>query len=209
MKIRQINSSQSFKSRNSTIRFADDISRKVNTIFPHYSTSRFSDFQNYNNFKTLDDSLFKKLTKLRVTIAGRCLFANNPFEKIMAVIDPVKEQKIANCFECSELSALVAKVNGIENFKIAIAVGKDHAILLVDDKKHPYIIDSWLGFADYKEKAIERFNKDFSQHFNSSSFYFQEIPEDITIMKALNKFSTKELQEKFPMLIIKNNRRNV
>ena len=51
MKIGQINSSQSFKSRNSTIRFADDISRKVNTIFPHYSTSRFSDFQNYNNFK--------------------------------------------------------------------------------------------------------------------------------------------------------------
>ena len=29
------------------------------------------------------------------------------------------------------------------------------------------------------------------------------------IMKYLNKFSTKELQEKFPMLIIKNNRRNV
>ena len=79
----------------------------------------------------------------------------------------------------------------------------------MDDKKHPYIIDSWLGFADYKDKAIERFNKDFSQHFNSGSFYFQEIPEDITIMKALNKFSTKELQEKFPMLIIKNNRRNV
>jgi len=47
-----------------------------------------------------------------------------------------------------------------------------------------------------------------SQSFKSRNSTIR-FAEDMTIMKYLNKFSTKELQEKIPMLIIKNSRRNV
>ena len=61
-------------------------------------------------------------------------------------------------------------MNGIDNCKMAFVVSPedydyDHAVVLVEDKK-PYIIDAWLGFADYVPNAIKKFQKDFRNCFD-------------------------------------------
>ncbi|MBR5554646.1 hypothetical protein IKU74_01405 [bacterium] len=89
--------------------------------------------------------------------------------------------KVGNCGESADLSYLAARANGLKNSYRADLVSPagdcyDHAVVIVDEKgKNPYVIDAWLGFADYLPKAIERYQKDFRQHFDFEKFKTDKI----------------------------------
>lgn len=170
-----------FTSRNRTIRLADDIVRKVNNEFPRVSPSNLDDREclrgNLHSVKSLSYklSILRRQRKLR-------FFNSYGFQNILkSVVDPIKTMKVGNCGESADLSYLAARANGLKNSYRADLVSPagdcyDHAVVIVDEKgKNPYVIDAWLGFADYLPKAIERYQKDFRQHFDFEKFKTDKI----------------------------------
>ena len=183
MNIQSINQ-QTFGARNLTIRRADDIVRKVNNEFPRVSITKIESLPNAKYYLFLLRNLWIKTIDMRDSTRHDFLTLNkNNFkEKILSIINPIKDLKLGNCRESAILGLLGAKANGIKNCKIAFLKSPDgydfdHAVVLVKDKK-PYIIDAWLGFADYVPKSIERYKKEFRNCFD-----FEEAKTEKMIVK--------------------------
>ena len=137
--------------------------------------------------------------------------------KIQAIIKPVKHLKIGNCGESSLLSAIIAKTNGIKNcypatIKSPYGDSFDHAVLYVADEK-PYIIDAWLGFADYLPEAIQRYTKDFHDNFDFEKFETEKmIFCSADYLYCFNFFehnftksNISQIIQKYPNFLIKKN----
>ena len=212
MKINSVNST-SFQSRNKTIRFADDIARRVNVCYPRVSSTLVDDFINVKAFRQCQNRLYEKISDfLRKDIGDSFDDADNFIGKILALIKPVKKYKVGNCGESAQLANIVAKVNGIKNCYIAslkTTIGKnlDHSVLYVNDEK-PYVIDAWLGFADYVPNAMIRYNSEFKNHFfilKGDKLTFKKLNNDFT--KVLNQdFSraqVNKLKKIYPEHVIK------
>ena len=116
------------------------------------------------------------------------LQAKNRKRKILAFIKPIKKYKLGNCGESAQLAAIVAKINGIKDCHIAQicnheAKDLDHSVLFVNDKK-PYIIDCWLGFADYAPNALNKYktlyNKIFKLKDNNQLTFYTNINDEYT-----------------------------
>ena len=203
-----------FQSRNKTIRFADDIVRRVNNCYPRVSSSRLDDFEYIKLFRRFKCKLNERTEHLlRYDISEGFDNTDNFIGKILAFIKPVKKYKLGNCGESAQLSAIVAKVNGLKNCYIASLKTKegknlDHSVLYVEDKK-PYVIDAWLGFADYVPKAVERYKKEFKHHFNSEvedKLKFERLISDYTevLNKDFSKTQINKIRKIFPEQLIKH-----
>ena len=200
MEIQSFNTS--FTSRNKTIRFADDISRKVKKCYPRVSSKIVEDFDTICSFKKFRNRLRKQIDEeLRVDIDDRFEEADTLIGRILAITKPIKEQRLGNCGESALLAEIVAKINGIKNCYIAslkTTKGKDldHSVLYVNDKK-PYIIDAWLGFADFVPKTIDRFQSEFRKHFcikKGDKLVFEKLEDDYA--KCLNQdFSRRQINK--------------
>ena len=213
-----LNTQISFTSRDQTIRFADQIARNVNCNYPIVSSTFIEGFKCIQSSKSA--RLLVRLSNLIHTVrqVQTSAFKNAKTfdEKLFALINPIKNLKLGNCSEVTELTTLSAKANGIENAQMRRLVSPngdfyDHVVTYVGGEK-PYIIDAWAGFADYVPKAIERYQKDFRRHFNFKLFdtekiVFQEVPKGFNITEFLNKKFTNEelkiLKTNYPELIIK------
>ena len=86
----------------------------------------------------------------------------------------------------------------------------DHAVVLVEDKK-PYILDAWLGFADYIPNAIKKFQKDFRNcfDFERSKTEKMVIIEDFGLIQHFlnNEIKNEHIQElnnQYSELLLKN-----
>ncbi len=212
MKVQKIDSTK-FQSRNQTIRFADDIARHVNKCYPRISATMVNEFVNINAFRNL-----KKRLNMEATDNLRCEISNNYDEtnsfigKILAFLKPIKKYKFGNCGESAQLAAIVAKINGIKDCHIAQICnheGKDldHSVLFVNDKK-PYIIDCWLGFADYAPNALNKYktlyNKIFKLKDNKLAFYTNINDEYTDFLKDdFTRSQTNKLRRIYPELYIK------
>ena len=205
-------------SRNKTIRYADDMARKVNVLYPRISASKVDCMKNIDKFKNLPDRIWNYTNCMRS-------FRYEDFEqyktfqkKIMVLLEYIKAYRAGNCCESADLGMLIAKANGIDNCeKVCLVTPSlkeyDHAVVLVKDKK-PYIIDTWLGFADYLPKAIERYQKDFRHCFDfdklgTEKMHTKKVSDLLYTNKFLNKkFSENELnilKETYPELIKNKN----
>lgn len=178
MDIKNINS-VNFSSRNATIRHADDIVRKVNKEFPRISLSIVQGMKNVDKFSRLEMLLDKKMAKVRSNKLYDFMLALDFEEKLKSIVDPVKGSRMGNCSESGNLAVLALKVNGIKNcrqMRLTTKEGRDfdHSIVIVDDKK-PYIVDAWLGFVDYLPKAIERYKKEYRNHFDFDKLQTEEM----------------------------------
>lgn len=207
----------SFTSRNKTIRLADDIARIPNRWIPRVSSSKYEGLKSSQKNEKLifameaDISDFRLLQKLKSIFIG-----NNFIKNIKNIVEPIKRFKIGNCGESADLAAIAARVNGIKNISIAsirtpTGIPFDHAVLLVNDKK-PYIIDGWLGFADYVPNAILRYKKEFRNHFDFEKLEKEEmfvVPyKSVKIFNGfLNKEFTKkeinEIKKLYPEIVLK------
>lgn len=211
-------SSPTFSSRNKTIRFADDIARHVNKEFPRVSQTLAEGLNNADKFPNLMGRLKKNITEMR-DIKYDAFERSKDFKtKLLSFVVPIKVYKKGNCGESAELTMLMAKANGIQNCKkcsLKTPKGRsyDHAVVLVEDKK-PYIIDAWLGFADYVPNAIKRYQGEFRQHFDfkglkTEKMVVQKGADTYYSNKFLNQKFTKKnletLKKGFPSFVIKKN----
>ena len=207
------NNNNTFTSRNTTIRFADNIARKVNKEFPRISASKVENFKNIELFVDFIEDLWCKTSKMRNKRKKEFLTLTNNKDKIRLIFDYIKNFKLGNCKESAELSLLVAKMNGIKNAKIAYLKSPegfdyDHAVVLVNEKK-PYIIDSWLGFADFVPKAFEKYKKDFSECFDFAGSKTEKMTvlEDIGLLQLFLNYRIKKqdlnaIKKEYPNLIL-------
>ena len=157
-----------FKSRNPVIRDADAIARHVNNLFPRVSTTKLMSYNHYaesvfakkRTLEYIHNPTRKKLNTMRWSNKSMAASGRSDFDKISHYIDLVRESRVGNCGESAFLCKVVAACNGIKNTTIAAIFSRfgdvDHSVLYVKDKK-PYVIDPWLGFADYPKKSIERY----------------------------------------------------
>lgn len=209
-----VNNKVNFTSRNKTIRFADDIVRKVNNEFPRISASRVDDFSSINSKIFLQKKLWCEINRMRDNRDISFLCSKGIVEKFSSLINPIKKFKLGNCSESTHLTTLVARLNGVKNcFPTRLYSPEgfdfDHSVLYVNDEKS-YVIDAWLGFADYLPEARLRYQKEFRKHFE----FDLADSEKIIFPKSKNVYSnflaqefTKEeieqLRDVFKNLVIK------
>ena len=208
-----MNNSVSFTSRNPTIRFADDIARRINKCYPMVSNSKISGFNNADKFEMLQDRYLTKLEDVRNLQNFLLLNVDSLKEALQLFTFPIKELKIGNCGESVILSELAVRANGIRDCFHAVlttAAGDefDHAVLVVKNNNKPYIIDSWLGFADYIPKVIERYKSEFSQYFaelKNEKIKFAPVENcSMNIFRKLYpNYSEKFLKKLYPELVLK------
>ena len=83
---------------------------------------------------------------------------------------------------------------------------------MVNDKK-PYIIDPWLGFADYLDNASQKYQKDYSQHFDFKKGKLEKLifePERYKhdeynrfLKKPISEEDLETLRKLYPQLVVK------
>lgn len=161
-----------FTSRNKTIRFADDIARKTNRVYPRMSSTWLGQYACKHNkhFAAVDRVNEKLEDYMRIDKDDMFEEAHSVIGYVKALVKSVKKYKVGNCGESAQLAAIIAKANGIKNCSTAYlhsGTGNDldHTVVLIKDGKKPYIIDAWLGFADYVPQAIEKYKTIYNNLF--------------------------------------------
>ena len=203
-----------FTSRNATIRKADDLARKINNEFPRISKTKFESFSHYNERGFLNFKLREKIRRMRNMKDSGFKNATHSIQKLLAFMVPIKASKCGNCAESAQLAAIGAKMNNIENCTIARLRNKanksyDHQVLLVNDKK-PYVIDPWLGFADYIPNAIDRYKGIYRENFDfeklgEEGMHFiidQEDEYDRFLRRNISEEDLKTLISLYPKLLV-------
>jgi hypothetical protein len=200
----------SFKSRNIDIRFADRIAREVNVRFPTLSLSKTSRYKNRSKvpkFHHGESKVWEKMQEFYDAL-GESFELNKSkknYTKLNEYMKLIEKYKMANCVEQSLLALIIAKCSGLKNCSIRGLYGKengwlDHAVVYVEDKKKPYIIDPWLGFADYLPKAFERYRGEYKNFFRrwwikETGMYFEQnckgslFTDKILTPKSIEKFA--------------------
>ena len=224
MQISYINK-QNFNSRNITIREADNLAREVKKMFPSVSYSKLLKFDNYKLLKKSSDvqplrNIKNKILILReyLTDMSKCNQTKD-IDYLIVLPDLVKKHKVANCGELSNITFLIAKCRDIKNCSLRLLADKfgidmDHSVVYVNDKK-PYIIDPWLGFADYVPEAIKRYNCEFRKfiNFNNDKFVNKLIfspPEDLDTFSMIPDYNINlcfddklRIVKKYPQFFVK------
>lgn len=203
------NTSLNFTSRNAAIRQADDIARKINIGFPRVSESRIYNFKNIEKFQFLKFNLREKTRQLRTQKSSKFDYGTKPIQKLCAFLDPIKERKMGNCAETAQIAAISAKLNGINDAQIAVLRTKggkklDHAVLYVQNNGNPYIIDPWIGNADYVSNMLEKYTSEYRQtlnigeHLQGKHLKFVPLEDD-----AYSRFLKKEISEEDKKALLK------
>ena len=208
------NNNKTFTSRNSTIRFADDIVRKVNNEYPRISSTKLQSFSNIKKHEPVLEKLWEQLRVIRKEILITMDKDTQAYSQVKSILKLIKERKIGNCSEASFLALISARVNGVKNCVTAFITSPngfnyDHSIILVEDEK-PYIIDAWLGFADYVPNAIKRYQKDFKNCFDFKEAKTKEMiikPDEYSVFADLNdslqKKDIRKMKKIAPNLVLK------
>ena len=207
MQIYSNNNAISFNARNKQIRFADDIARKVNKEFPRISPSKIEGYKLAKKHENIIETFWNDLHCMRETIktARR---SPKMLQKIELLFKSIKEYKLGNCGESADLAVIIEKMNGIKNCYHAHLENPhggdfDHAIVLVKDKK-PYIIDSWLGFADYVDNAIKKYQTIYSKYFDFKNYGHKMVIKvgNYTYNDAISPTELAKLKIDHPELLI-------
>lgn len=188
-----------FNARNPKIRFADDIARKVNQKFPRVSATKMEALNQATNYSKTIANLKMAIRKMRFETNKRIRLFGGMDELVDTLCNAIKKNKKGNCGESAELTVIATKANEIGNCVKATMENPyggnfDHAVVLVKDKK-PYIIDAWLGFADYVPNAIKRYQGEFRRYFDFDSLGEKIVIKEEEYSRLNEKFSTKELNK--------------
>ncbi len=178
-----------FTSRNKVIRQADDIVRIVNKEYPRLSSTNFEKFEHIDQFENVLERVNQKVGKLRRLTQFWVSMGKTPIEKMQNMTFLISDLKSGNCMESRNLCAIAAKVNGLKNITSANLHNDtddkeiDHTVLLINDDP-PYIMDAWLGFADYVPNAVQRYKNEFSDYFEINN------EDKISIKPSKNSLET-------------------
>lgn len=207
-----------FTSRNRTIRFADDVARRVNKCFPRVSPTLVQDWhvvqKNKKHLRKFIRGIDEKIDDMREYKDKLFFYAQSVVGKMCAFTKAVKEHRVGNCGESAQLGAIVAKVNGIRNAYLAELQTKrgkdlDHMVVYVDDEK-PYIIDPWFGIADYVPNMMQRYKSEYRHHFDlpkkRDNIKFVKIEDDYygdALNVELSRRQKNKLLKLYPDMLIR------
>ena len=206
----KINNNQpSFKSRNLSIKDAQQVCRIVRKTFPYVSyakaareaSSSILHRENIFNF------IINKEQKLKEFREDR-LFFKNPFKFYNEVIYTAIKGKIASCAELSYLTEMILKMNGIKKcVKVSLISesGKNlnHCVVCLSKSQDPkklIILDPWLQDAGYLHEMITKYKNEYSKYlkkFNKNEKVHLLFAQD----KLLSNDDIKNLASKYPQLI--------
>lgn len=212
-----------FTAKNPEIRFADDIARRVNQCFPRISPSNIADMSKINKFPELLERLSDKITSLRYRINLNSDYAIGFEDQLNAITNLIKKHKLGNCGESTLLAEIAARTNGIKDCQAVSLIqdkhyffgfNLDHAALLVKNNNKPYIIDAWLGFADYLPNALKKYKNEYANHFNfrpqdKIKLAFTTIKHSLASDIFSQKYSQDELKYLYPELIVNSSTKKV
>ena len=198
-----INNNMTFTSRNRVVRRADDISRMTMKKFPLVSSTRYCDSPNCIKIINSLEKLNKKIWNAREEMCAiTASYKLHGIEKINAYIASAIKHNIGNCAEMTELATIIARLFNIKDTKRVGLYSKnnrdlDHMALYVENKGKPYIIDAWLGFADYVPNTIQKYKTVYKDFFGFNEtkdidMKFEEIKYN-PIKKALDEMSNIEM----------------
>lgn len=161
----------SFTSRGRVIRKADDIARSVASTFPVVSVSRYSGLPNH---KIFFDSL-KRTDEILTVVRREMCSAEvasylSTVDKVKNIFRLISRYKVGNCGEITDISTVFAKLKNLKGVKVARLLNGadqdlDHVVTYIENDGNPYIIDSWLGFADYVPNALQKYKTVYRKYF--------------------------------------------
>lgn len=212
-----------FTSRNSEIRFADDIARHVNKICPRMSNTLLQRLDNAPNFSFAISKIDDKITDIHYKMHDNSNIFTTLFSKLFKpkiktkknienYIRLIKLHKAGNCTEAATLGALAAKANGLENVCIGDVVSKfgfinyNHAVVLIKNNKNSYVIDPWLGFADYLPNAVLRYKYELKtgvDFIKNKDMFIKETKINDSALPCVLNTESKDILKACPELRIK------
>lgn len=208
----------SFQARNKTIRYADDLARHVNKNFPLLSSTKLNKLKTgfQRKFNGMHERINNKITNSRHLQKNAIMCNPDDFVAFEEFSKVLKTTNAGNCGELSMMTFVMAKMNKIDNAKIVSMKtdtnkSLDHSVVLVNAKK-PFVIDAWLGFADYVPNAIQRYKSEFSENFDKRllksrnlKFVTRDSIQDFIFSKIVeNDIAIDNLRRLHPEWLMKN-----
>lgn len=214
----QINKTNlNFTSRNALIRQANDLTRKINLAFPRVSESQMRSYKSAKGIQSYQlIRLRDKIRQMRNLKYSQFFYGEKTSDKVFAFLNPVKERKVGNCAESAQISAIAAKLNGINDAYIAILKTKggtnlDHSVLYVPNNNKPYVIDAWLNEADYVSNMFQKYTSEYQDSFflmqkntKASDLTFVPYKDSYTdfLKKEFSKEDKETLIKLYPQLLV-------
>ena len=193
-----INHNVNFKAKDPRIRFADNLARRANQEFPRISATKMECLNHADDYPQVINRLKADIRKLRFEQNMQMRPSTMASEFADILLQSIKRAKKGNCGESAEIALIIAKLNGIDDCTKACLQNPyggnfDHSVVYVKAKK-PYIIDAWLGFADYVPNAIKRYQSEFRRYFD-----FDKYGEKMVIKEPFYNydeiFSQREIEK--------------
>lgn len=203
------------------VRDADKACRVIAEEFPGVSSSRIQTFERVNTNQTFTNYCKTKLLQNRAIRDDAWKLYNN--DETLAFyrrfVENMKKYKNINCADYTKLTQLMLKANNIEAVNANILTqklkGLDHAVLLVNipkngfgiyyknsDLKNIIVIDPWLGFADFANNAVVRYNSEFSRFLGLENKY-EKLFFDTNVNPEISEKTVEFMRKTFPNLIQK------
>lgn len=203
------------------VRDADKACRVIAEEFPGVSSSRIQTFERVNTNQTFANYCKTKLLQNRAIRDDAWKLYNN--DETLAFyrrfVENMKKYKNINCADYTKLTQLMLKANNIEAVNANILTqklkGLDHAVLLVNipkngfgiyyknsDLKNIIVIDPWLGFADFANNAVVRYNSEFSRFLGLENKY-EKLFFDTNVNPEISEKTVEFMRKTFPNLIQK------
>lgn len=208
MRINETNQ-QNFKARNPEIRFADDLARKINKEYIRISATKIEAMDNAPQFSNAIEKLKLAIRNMRQETNRKIRLFGSMEEFVDILFNSTKQHKKGNCGESAELTTITAKVNGIKHCAKAYLANPyggnfDHAVVLVKGKK-PYIIDTWLGFADYVPNTIKRYQGEFRRYFDFDKYgekMVVKVEEHNRVNEILSEKNIAKIKKAHPEIVM-------
>ena len=148
---------------------------------------------------------------MRNSISSEMKGADSYLSEIKVLPKYVSERKRGNCDESAKLALIAAKVNNINDSKLGLLFSLDskkyldHIVLCVQNEGNPYIIDPWLGFADFLPNAIQRYKNEYNYHFDLNGNPKERLILDPYVSYfaiIADRIPSKKLKSSFKELIL-------
>ena len=202
---------KTFTSKRRIIRKADDMARRINRRYTRVSCSNIADFKNIIGHENVYNKLAEQIDVMRKLILSEMKESDSYLSKVSVLPKLVSEYKLGNCDESAKLALIGAKVNDINDcrlgqlFSVDSGQSLDHLVLFVQNGENPYIIDPWLGFADYEANAIQKYKNEFNYHFSLNGNPKEHLVFEPSLSffgLAVDKVPLKKLKSSFKELIL-------
>lgn len=209
-----------FTGSHKLIKDADKLCRFISKEFPAISPTRLLSFQSLNKDRKFVNYFGLKVLQNRWARddAWDLFKPDETLDFYRRFVENMKKYKNINCDDYTKLAQVILKVNNVDSVKAILLRSDlkklDHAVLLVNapksnfsifyknkDLKNIIVIDPWLGFADYANNAVVRYNSEFSSFLELDKYV--PIHFDVNSNPEVSQKTIDYMKKTYPQFIMK------